>query len=174
MIRFAGETVVARFDPDALHTEIHVYDLDGRFLMTAPVWSKTGFIDVEAAKSRARLETTHRRHARKALEAENLMEIADLAALMPEAPEPEAMSPNVIRPVRMRGSARSRPSRGARGPGLIHRPLFGGRGSPARRRVTPHLSSAADRRPKRNRARRAATPHARHRPHGLLSHGVCR
>ena len=100
LIHHAGELVIARFDPDALQTEIHVYDLAGRFLMTAPVWRAVGFLDVDAAKTRARLDSRRRKHARELLDAERRLEAHELAALLPP-PEPAApMTPRVIRPVR--------------------------------------------------------------------------
>ena len=106
LLAIAGQRVIVHFDPDDLHGEVHLYDLSGRFLATAPVWEKVGFIDVDAARVRARLESDHRRKARAALQAENLLSAAELAELMPApSAEPEPLAPTIIRPVRRRGSA---------------------------------------------------------------------
>jgi len=102
----AGQKVTVRFDPDNLADDIHVYDLAGRYLVTAPMIEATGFLDVEAAKARARQEAAWRAATRRATELEDLLSADQVAALIPGdeegAPAPQA---NVIRPVRMRATA---------------------------------------------------------------------
>lgn len=101
----AGAKVVARFDPDNLTREVHVYDLAGRFITTAPLWGRTGFTDAAAAKERAKLEGTVRKTARAALAAEQLLTANELAALLPDDPtEAQPYQANVIRPVRLGGA----------------------------------------------------------------------
>ena len=104
LFRVAGQQLVVRFDPDDLQTEVHVYELGGRYVCAAPVYRAVGFIDLDAAKARARLEARHRKGTREALKAEQLMDAADLAALLPDPIDPMPMSPAVIRPVRIRGN----------------------------------------------------------------------
>jgi putative transposase len=110
----AGSKVVVRFDPEDLHSEVHVYTMDGRFVVSAPVQMAVGFLDVEAAKARSRQEAELKKAVRRAAELEDLLSPDQLAAMLPDdAPEEEAPSPNVIRPVRMRGSAQAAPQRAA-------------------------------------------------------------
>ncbi|MGI8839723.1 MAG: transposase domain-containing protein [Caulobacteraceae bacterium] len=102
----AGDKVTVRFDPDDLSGEVHVYTLDGRFLATAPAREATGFLDVAAAKARARLESDHRKAARRAVELEGLLTADQVAALLPgDEPEGEVAGPRVIRPVRIAATA---------------------------------------------------------------------
>ena len=99
----AGQRVVVRFDPDDLQTDVHVYAADGRYLATAPVWAPTGFLDVAAARDRAKLEGEFRKTTRRARDLEQLISAQDLAALLPDEPtEAEVASPTVVRPVRVR------------------------------------------------------------------------
>ena len=119
----AGQGVMVRFDPDALHAGVAVYDLAGRFVADAELWGATGFSDTAAARERAKLEANHRRAARAALQAEQLLTAAELAALLPDdEPEFEPVSPTVIRPVRLRGNtaaalkAAPQPATSARAP----------------------------------------------------------
>lgn len=101
----AGQLVVVRFDPDDATKPVHVYDAAGRFVATADMWEATGFLDAEAAKRRAKLEADHRKSAKAASAALNLLTADQLAAILPtyedETPAPEA---TVVRPVRLRGN----------------------------------------------------------------------
>jgi len=103
--QFAGSRVVVRFDPDDLTLPLHVYARDGRYLASAPLIEATGFLDVAAAKRRARQERDHRAAARRQVELQELMEAADIAALLPDAPPAELPEPSIIRPVRHRATA---------------------------------------------------------------------
>ena len=104
----AGKSVIVRFDPEDLHSGVHVFDLADRFVCEAPVWRAVGFADTAAARDRARLEALHKKAARAAVKAADLISAAELAALLPDdEPIQEPMSPSVIRPVRVRGGAAS-------------------------------------------------------------------
>lgn len=110
MSALAGRKVILRYDPDNLHAEVHVYGLDGRFLATAALEEKSGFLDAGEAQKRAKKEADLRKAARKAVELQQLLEAEDLAALMVQADAPEpGPAPSVIRPVRVRGSAALKP-----------------------------------------------------------------
>lgn len=102
--QIAGSRVTVRFDPDDLTKAIHVYSRDGRFLVTAPLLEATGFLDMAAAKKRARDEADLRKQAKRLAEMEQLLDAAKLAEMLPdysdEAPVPE---PRIVRPVRARG-----------------------------------------------------------------------
>lgn len=102
----AGREVIVRFDPERLHKPIHVYDMKDRFLLTVSACEKTGFLDVKAAKERAKLEARVKRTAREKAEALGLLAAHEVAALLPDAPaSPEPPTPRIIQPVRVRGGA---------------------------------------------------------------------
>lgn len=106
MAQIAGQKVTIRFDPDDLTRPVHVYDRAGKFLVTAPLWQATGFLDMAAAKERQRLEKRHQRAAKEAADALNLLSAADLAARLPtydEDVEP-SVRPAASRIVRQRGN----------------------------------------------------------------------
>ena len=100
----AGKRVTVRFDPDDLMADIHVYDRTGRFLSSAGVWEATGFLDVKAAKDRAKLEGGLRRKMRELDDAEQLLTAAQVAERLEHEPSDELLpEPTVVRPVRHRG-----------------------------------------------------------------------
>ncbi|ALJ14236.1 transposase domain-containing protein [Sphingopyxis macrogoltabida] len=100
----AGQPVTVRFDPEQLHAPIHVYDRAGRFLVTAPLWEATGFLDMAAAKQRQRLERNWRKSAKAAAEALDLLSADELVARMPDYDAEEAApQPGAARMVRHRG-----------------------------------------------------------------------
>lgn len=102
--QIAGTRVTVRFDPDDLTKPVHVYSRDGRFLVTAPLFEATGFLDMAAAKKRARDEADLRKTAKRLAEMERLLDAEQLAAMMPDhADETEVPEPRVVRPVRSRG-----------------------------------------------------------------------
>jgi transposase InsO family protein len=104
--RHAGQLMTVRFDPDNLHSEVHVYDQSEAFVVSAPIWEAVGFADAEAARQRARLEAEHRRVVKRDVELQELLEASDLAKMLPlDIDEDEAPQPTVIRPVRTRGNA---------------------------------------------------------------------
>ncbi len=101
----AGQRVTVRFDPAALHEAIHVYDSAERFVATVPAIATSGFLDVAAAKARARLESDHKKAVRRAADAANLLSAAELAAMLPAYEDEDlAPEPAAIRPVRARHS----------------------------------------------------------------------
>lgn len=95
-----GERVTVRFDPDNLHSSIHVYDLEGRYIVEAPLLTDTGFADAAGAKEAAKREAGYRKSVKAMAEAEDLISaeaLAQLQAGSKPAPKPEA---RVIAPVR--------------------------------------------------------------------------
>lgn len=103
--QIAGDRVVVRFDPDDLTLPMHVYSRDGRPLVSAPLVSAVQFLDVQAAKTRMRQEREHRKAVRQAEKLQNLMDAADIAAMLPRHENAAVPEPTVMRPVRHRGSA---------------------------------------------------------------------
>jgi transposase InsO family protein len=99
-----GKLVTARFDPENLHAPIHVYDMAGRFIVTAPVWEATGFLDMGAAKKRQRQERDWKKKTKAAVEALDLLSAEELAARMPtRGGEESRPAPGASRIVRPRG-----------------------------------------------------------------------
>ncbi len=100
----AGKMVTVRFDPDNLHGEVFAYDREGRLIAAVPVIEKSGFFDRAAANKRRSQESELRRLVRDAEKAEDLLAVADLAALLPDYEDENARpQPSVIQPVRHRG-----------------------------------------------------------------------
>lgn len=77
---WAGEKVQVRFDPENLHSGVHVYAADGRYLGHADCIDKTGFFDADAAASHARARKTHQRAVRDDLAALRTMTAIELGA----------------------------------------------------------------------------------------------
>lgn len=69
----AGKYVTVRFDPDDLHTEVHIYGEDGAYLFTAPIMEDYGFKQTEGAKVVQKRRAHVRKLARMSAEAENLL-----------------------------------------------------------------------------------------------------
>lgn len=105
MSAIAGQKVILRYDPDVLHSDVHVYGLDGRYLASAELQAKTGFLDAAAAGKRARQEAELKKATRHATKLQQLLTAEELAAMMPDLPETEdeTPEPSVVRPVRHRG-----------------------------------------------------------------------
>ncbi len=99
LIDHVGAKVVLRFDPDALHDDIHVYRLDGAYLVAAPVIEAVGFADTAAARDHARARKSWLKAQKELLKSEKRLSIDELAAMLPAVqdvgPAPE---PKVIRP----------------------------------------------------------------------------
>lgn len=104
MVELAGKKVMLRFDPDNLHGGVHVYLRTGQYFCFAPVNEAVGFLDMEGAERRGKLEADLRKKVRAAEDAADLLRADELAALFngttPPAPAPEA---RVVQPVRHRG-----------------------------------------------------------------------
>lgn len=102
--RLAGQRVTVRFDPDNLHSEVHLYGQDGRYLTSAELIADTGFLDVEGAKATAKRAKDYRRRIKDAVEAEQLLAAEEVAELQAGFEAPALPEPSVVRPVRHRGA----------------------------------------------------------------------
>lgn len=111
MLDLAGQMVTVRFDPQDLMGSAFIYKASGEFVCEAPIQAAVGFYDVEAAKTRAKMEGDLRKSVRKAAQLQSLISAADLAAQQLAAtPDiPEIPTPTVVRPIRTRGSAAPAP-----------------------------------------------------------------
>ncbi|MDU7522076.1 MAG: transposase domain-containing protein [Roseomonas mucosa] len=88
LLPLRGQRVTVRFDPQALHGAVHVYRTDGAFVCSAECVEAAGFADVDAAREHGRKRRAFLRLNRELLETERSMSIAEVAAMLPEAPEP--------------------------------------------------------------------------------------
>jgi transposase InsO family protein len=88
LLPLRGQRVTVRFDPQALHGAVHVYRIDGAFVCSAECVEAAGFADVDAAREHGRKRRAFLRLNRELLETERSMSIAEVAAMLPEAPEP--------------------------------------------------------------------------------------
>lgn len=105
LVQIAGQRVTVRFDPDDLHAPLHVYATSGEYICAAPVIEASGFLDVDAAKARAKLEANHRKATRAAIEAEQLLDADRVAEIYRrDTAEPDLPEPSVIRPIRRHGN----------------------------------------------------------------------
>ncbi|MCU0946784.1 MAG: Mu transposase C-terminal domain-containing protein [Porphyrobacter sp.] len=100
LIAHRGELVTVRFDPDNLHSPIHVYQSKGPYIVEAMLLADTGFGDIAGAQETARRTKNMKRRAKELAEAERLLSPEELAALQVNscrAAKPEA---TVIQPRR--------------------------------------------------------------------------
>lgn len=93
MTQMPGMRVVGRFDADALHDDMHVYTLDGRYLGAAECQHAVGFNSIAAARDFARKRRALLRAHRDMAELELRMTLEEAAAQLPKiekaAPPPE-------------------------------------------------------------------------------------
>jgi putative transposase len=109
LARMAGKKVVARFDPQRLHDPLHVYTLDGRYVCEALCQETAGFADIAAAQKHARGRKAFQRGHRLQLEGERMMDAAQVAALLPQSPEPPTPDSKVVRPIGFAAKAPTQP-----------------------------------------------------------------
>lgn len=109
----AGKYVTVRFDPDDLHSEIHIYGENGAYLFTAPVMEDFGFKQTEGARVVSKRRSHVKKLARMHAEAENLLdsvEVARIKAGLPSANPPVLGDPaSTIGYVPRRTSAAPKP-----------------------------------------------------------------
>jgi putative transposase len=92
-----GQKLTVRFDPQALQQPLHIYRLDGAYLGAAACVEAVGFNDVEAARSHAQNRGHFLKATKQALAAERKMSLSQLAALLPQAEEPDPPESKVVR-----------------------------------------------------------------------------
>jgi putative transposase len=100
---YVAKKVIIRFDPDFLHRDIKVYDLDNVLICDAPCIENTGFHDAEAARlhEKARGDYTRAVNAEKAahasLTAKQLADLYSTGSRQQATPEPEPVRPKITR-----------------------------------------------------------------------------
>lgn len=107
MAELAGKPLVIRYDPDNLHSEVHVCDARGAFLLKAPIWHKAGFLTEDHGRARMKIERDLVKNARKEAQLRDLLTAQELAhrALQVTSETEDTPRPKIVRPVRVRGSA---------------------------------------------------------------------
>ena len=79
-----AKRVVVRFDPDNLHSNVYVYDLEGRFLAEAVCREAKGYGDTRAAREQGRYYKQIVTSAKKQAESLELLTTHELANLQPQ------------------------------------------------------------------------------------------
>ncbi len=97
----AGDKVVIRFDPDALHKPVKVYDLKNRLICEAKCIDDTGFDNVDDARMHARAVKNHVNAVKQVAEAHATLSAQQLGEIYyrggKKVPEPEKVRPTVTR-----------------------------------------------------------------------------
>ena len=108
MNELAGDTVVARFDPEDLHAGLSIYALGGAFLGEAECLEKVGFFDLVGAKTHSRQVAQQRKAEKKLLDTMRAIPVAAYAAELAAIPreEVEDLSAKVVTPIFGRPSER--------------------------------------------------------------------
>lgn len=78
---YVGKKVIVRFDPDQLHREIKVYDLNNSLICDAPCIEDTGFHDAEAARKHEQLRNAFKKAEKVKLALHAKVKAQDLAEL---------------------------------------------------------------------------------------------
>lgn len=104
---YAGQKVMLRFDPDALHDAVQVYTLANVYLGQADCIQAVGFADTQAARDHSRAKGVFKRAAKQQLEAERRMSVAALVNQLPEVAPEQLPETGVIAP--LFGKARPKP-----------------------------------------------------------------
>lgn len=99
LVEYAQHKLIVRFDPQALHDQVHAYRLDGSYICSAPVIEAVGFADVDAARRHAAQRNKWMRAQKDMLEAERVIGIDQVAAMMPRVDELPMPEPTVVRPM---------------------------------------------------------------------------
>lgn len=99
LVDYAQHKLIVRFDPQALHDQVHAYRLDGSYICSAPVIEAVGFADVDAARRHAAQRNKWMRAQKDMLEAERVIGIDQVAAMMPKVDDTPMPEPTVVRPM---------------------------------------------------------------------------
>lgn len=102
MHSIAGQRVIVRFDPADLHSSVHIYAPDNRYLGEAECRLKAGFLSVDAARQHAKARGDWMKAERAALAAHRKLTArelgSDLDVAAPSSPTP-APEAKVVRPL---------------------------------------------------------------------------
>ena len=91
-----------RFDPDSLHSGMHLYSDDGVYYGLAEKQNAAGFNSLEDARLQGYARRDHRKRVRETVEFERSMAMTKYVDLFPKAegaePEPEAKTVRMFHP----------------------------------------------------------------------------
>lgn len=93
MSEIAGQTVVARFNPEDLHEGAQIYSLDGEYLGYAACRYKSKFFDLASARAAARDRARYLSEQRKAARKTLAISVKDLASDLDKITPPPAARP---------------------------------------------------------------------------------
>ena len=94
----AGQSIIARFDPQSLHDLVHCYTMDGRYLGEAACVKAAGFNDTQAAREHSRARNQFKRAAREQLDAELRMTALQASKYIPVAEPSGLPDSRIVRP----------------------------------------------------------------------------
>lgn len=100
MSDYAGQYVVARFDPQSLHEMVRIYTLTGLHICDAECLEKVAFGDTQQAREHKRKRTQFVKANKAAALAQQGMSALEAAALLPSISEEEAPETKVVEIVR--------------------------------------------------------------------------
>ncbi|WP_440210082.1 transposase domain-containing protein [Actinobacillus pleuropneumoniae] len=89
LIGITDKKIVVRFDPDNLHGNTYVYDINGNFLAEAICRDAKGYGDTEAAREQNRLYKQIVKNAQAQAKALDILSAHELANLQPKVAVPE-------------------------------------------------------------------------------------
>lgn len=95
LIGIQAKKVVARFDPDNLHGNVYVYDLEGKFLAEAVCREAKGFGDTRAASEQGRLRQKVVKTAKQQAKNLEMLDAHELASLQPQIEVPQPIEDKV-------------------------------------------------------------------------------
>lgn len=96
--QYAGEKVVIRFDPDALHEPVKVYDLKNRLICEAQCIDNTGFDNVDDARMHARAVKTHIKAVQQVADAHATLSAQQLGEIYYRGGKATPSEPEKVRP----------------------------------------------------------------------------
>jgi len=105
--QYAGDKVVIRFDPDALHEPVKVYDLKNRLICEAKCIDNTGFDNVEDARMHARAVKNHIKAVQQVADAHATLSAQQLGEIYYRGGKATPSEPEKVRPAVTRLVTRS-------------------------------------------------------------------
>jgi hypothetical protein len=99
LCRYRGKNLVAYYDPEDLSQDVHVYDLDGKYLCDAQHYPTVAFNDTETAREWNKNKRRKLKAQRLAAKAEQRMSDIEAATLYPSPEGGEDPTPQVLRPL---------------------------------------------------------------------------
>lgn len=96
LLDFVGHKVVVRFDPQRLHESVHVYTLDGRYIVEAECVAAAGYGDTETGRAHNRARKQKVRAAKEMAQAERRMDALEASRFLSSAQQPDDPQPGIV------------------------------------------------------------------------------